>query len=207
MIGKLTGKVDDSGEDWVILDVGGVGYEVHCSSRTLQSLPAKGEQVSLAIETHVREQEIRLFGFADLGERAWFRLLQGVQGVGAKLALAILGTLSPNDLANAIALQDKAMVSRTPGVGPKVAGRITSELKDKAAALGAPGSVVPAEVAAAAASPSSAVADAISALANLGYAQAQAANAVAAALEKTGRGADEARAEELIRLGLKELAG
>src|SRR5213079_2450919 len=132
MIGKLTGMLDSYGEDFVIVDVGGVGYVVHCSGRTLQALPGEGEPVSLAIETHVREDQIRLFGFSSAVEREWFRLLQTVQGVGTKVALSILGTLKPSDLATAIAMRDKAMVARSPGVGPKVAERIVTELKDKA---------------------------------------------------------------------------
>ena len=115
MIGKLKGVVDSLGDDWIILDVHGVGYQVHCSSRTFSGLPSVGEATTLSIETHVRETEIKLFGFLNDFERDWFRLLQNVQGVGAKVALAILGTLSPGDLASAIALQDKAMVSRAPG--------------------------------------------------------------------------------------------
>src|SRR5579862_2475812 len=134
MIGKLKGIVDTYGEDSVIVDVNGVGYLVHCSTRTLQALPATGEPVTLAIETHVREDQIRLFGFETDLEREWFRLLQTVQGVGAKVALSVLGTLKPAELASAIALRDKAMVARTPGVGPKVAERIVTELKDKAPA-------------------------------------------------------------------------
>src|SRR6185436_12960180 len=130
MIGKLKGLVDSYGEDYVILDVGGVGYQVHCSSRTLQALPSPGEAAVLSIETYVREDQIKLFGFRTDTEREWFRLLQTVQGVGAKVALAVLSTLPPAELANAIALRDKAAVSRTPGVGPKVAERIVSELKD-----------------------------------------------------------------------------
>src|SRR6267154_3676077 len=132
MIGKLKGIIDSYGEDFVILDVNGVGYLVHCSARTLQTLPAAGEPVTLAIETHVREDQIRLFGFLSDGEREWFRLLQTVQGVGTKVALSILGTLKPAELATAIAMRDKAMVARTPGVGSKVAERIVTELKDKA---------------------------------------------------------------------------
>src|ERR1700735_3387133 len=131
MIGKLKGLIDSYGEDFVILDVGGVGYQVHCSSRTLQSLPSPGEAAVLSIETYGREDQIKLFGFKSDIEREWFRLLQTVQGVGAKVALAVLGTLSPPDLANAIALRDKAAVTRPPGVGPKVAERIVTELKDK----------------------------------------------------------------------------
>src|SRR5256886_15543357 len=134
MIGKLKGIIDTYGEDSVILDVGGVGYLVHCSARTLQALPAAGEPVTLAIQTHVREDQIRLFGFLTDVEREWFRLLQTVQGVGAKVALSVLGTLKPADLASAIAMRDKSMVARSPGVGPKVAERIVTELKDKAPA-------------------------------------------------------------------------
>ena len=135
MIGKLKGLIDSYGEDYVILDVGGVGYQVHCSARTLQALPSPGEAAVLSIETYVREDQIKLFGFRSDVEREWFRLLQTVQGVGAKVALAVLGTLPPSELANAIALRDKAAVSRTPGVGPKVAERIVTELKDKAPAF------------------------------------------------------------------------
>ncbi len=135
MIGKLKGLIDSYGEDYVILDVGGVGYQVHCSGRTLQALPSPGEAAVLSIETYVREDQIKLFGFRSDLEREWFRLLQTVQGVGAKVALAVLGTLPPAELANAIALRDKAAVSRTPGVGPKVAERIVTELKDKAPAF------------------------------------------------------------------------
>ena len=134
MIGKLSGIIDSYGEDFIIVDVGGVGYLVHCSARTLQALPAQGEAVTLAIETHVREDQIKLFGFNSDLEREWFRLLQTVQGVGTKVALAILGTLKPADLASAIAMRDKAAITRTPGVGPKVAERIVTELKDKAPA-------------------------------------------------------------------------
>src|SRR3954462_12813172 len=134
MIGKLKGLIDSYGEDFIIVDVNGVGYVVHCSTRTLQALPATGEPVALAIETHVREDQIRLFGFLTDVEREWFRLLQTVQGVGTKVALAVLGTLKPGDLASAIAMRDKATVARAPGVGPKVAERIVTELKDKAPA-------------------------------------------------------------------------
>ena len=134
MIGKLKGVIDSYGEDSVILDVGGVGYLVHCSARTLQELPRAGEAATLSIETYVREDQIKLFGFLSDIEREWFRLLQTVQGVGAKVALSVLGTLKPADLATAIAMRDKAMVARTPGVGPKVAEQIVTELKDKAPA-------------------------------------------------------------------------
>src|SRR5436190_23877072 len=134
MIGKLKGLIDSYGEDYVILDVGGVGYQVYCSVRTLQALPSKGEAAVLSIETYVREDQIKLFGFRTDHEREWFRLLQTVQGVGAKVALAVLGTLAPADLATAVAMRDRAMVARAPGVGPKVAERIVTELKDKAPA-------------------------------------------------------------------------
>src|ERR1700739_3440222 len=135
MIGKLKGVIDSYGEDFIIVDVQGVGYLVHCSARTLQSLPGEGQAVTLAIETHVREDQIRLFGFFSDIEREWFRLLQTVQGVGTKVALSILGTLRPADLASAIALRDKGMITRAPGVGPRVAERIVTELKDKAPAF------------------------------------------------------------------------
>ena len=203
MIGKLTGKLDSVSLNAVIVDVGGVGYEVTVGSRTLTSLPPVGEIVSLAIDTHVREDEIRLYGFATEHERAWFRALQIVQGVGAKVALSVLCTLSAADLANAIALQDKAQVSRAPGVGPKVAARIVAELKDKmptlALALRPSGGLSPV----ATLPEGLAARDAVSALTNLGYAHGEAAAAISAAVGKAGR---EARAEELIRLGLRELA-
>ena len=204
MIGKLKGILDSYGEDFVVVDVNGVGYVVHCSARTLQALPAPGEPVALAIETHVREDQIRLFGFTADVEREWFRLLQTVQGVGTKVALAILGTLKPADLASAIAMRDKAMITRTPGVGPKVAERIVTELKDKAPAYT---DVDPAVVRLSGAvderrAPAP-VADAVSALVNLGYGQPQAAAAVATAARAAGGGAD---ARQLIRLGLKELS-
>ncbi|AXK81028.1 Holliday junction branch migration protein RuvA [Pseudolabrys taiwanensis] len=204
MIGKLKGFIDSYADDYVILDVGGVGYQVHCSARTLQALPAPGEPATLAIETHVREDQIKLFGFASDAEREWFRLLQTVQGVGAKVALAVLGTLKPSELATAIATRDKAMVARTPGVGPKVAERIVTELKDKAPAFADvdPGVVHLAGAVDEKRAPKP-VADAVSALVNLGYGQPQAAAAIAAAVQHAGEGADTAA---LIRQGLKELA-
>ena len=204
MIGKLKGIVDSYGEDWVIIDVQGVGYQVHCSSRTLSALPTPGEATTLAIETHVRETEIKLFGFTGDLEREWFRLLQNVQGVGAKVALAILGTLTPNELASAIALQDKTAVSRAPGVGPKVAQRLVLELKDKGPALSgdASGTIgLQQELGSGVAS--SAVQDAVSALTNLGYSSQQASAAVSAAMQSAGEDADSGT---LIRLGLRELS-
>jgi holliday junction DNA helicase RuvA len=203
MIGKLKGIVDGYGEDNVILDVNGVGYLVHCSARTLQELPGTGQPAILSIETHVREDHIRLYGFLSDIEREWFRLLQTVQGVGSKVALAVLSTLRPGELASAIALRDRAMVARTPGVGPKVAERIVTELKDKAPAYA---DVDPAVVRLSGAvddrrAPAP-VADAVSALINLGYGHPQAAAAIAAATRSAGEDAD---TRQLIRLGLKEL--
>ncbi|MEW9806125.1 Holliday junction branch migration protein RuvA [Mesorhizobium sp. ZMM04-5] len=205
MIGKLKGTVDEIGDDHCTVDVHGVGYVAHCSARTLAQMPGPGEAVTLFIETYVREDVIRLYGFQSALEREWFRLLMNnVQGVGAKVALAVLSTLAPPDLANAIALRDIATVSRAPGVGKKVAERIVTELKNKAPAFAGAASgtiglkqelgdgVAPAPVA-----------DAVSALVNLGYSRDIAANAIAAAMKGAGEGADSSK---LIRLGLKELA-
>jgi holliday junction DNA helicase RuvA len=204
MIGKLTGTIDSVGEDFVILDVHGVGYLVHCSARTLQELPAVGEAVVLAIETYVREDQIRLFGFLADIEREWFRLLQTVQGVGAKMALSVLGTLKHNELASAIAMRDKAMIARAPGVGPKVAERICNELRDKTPEFSAVDRALVRLIGAVEEkSAPRTVADAVSALVNLGYGPPQAAAAIAAAVREAGEGADTAR---LIRLGLKELS-
>lgn len=204
MIGKLRGIIDSYGDDWVIVDVGGVGYQAFCSARTLQALPPVGDPVILSIETYLREDVIKLYGFTSDLEREWFRLLQTVQGVGARVALAVLGTLKPADLATAIALQDKAALARAPGVGRKVAERIVAELRDKAPAYSSADPVVvhlQADLAEhRAARP---VADAVSALINLGYAQLQASAAIAAASRSAGEAAD---TETLIRLGLKELA-
>ncbi|MBQ0710986.1 MULTISPECIES: Holliday junction branch migration protein RuvA [unclassified Ochrobactrum] len=204
MIGKLKGVIDEIAEDHAVIDVHGVGYVAFCSARTLGNLGGAGEVAVLFIETYVREDMIRLYGFANQLEREWFRLLQNVQGVGAKVALAVLGTLSPSELANAIALRDIAMVSRAPGVGKKVAERIVTELKNKAPAFAgeASGTIGLKQELGAGAAPAP-VADAVSALSNLGYSRDQAANAVAAALKEAGEGADSAK---LIRLGLKELS-
>ena len=205
MIGKLKGFVESIDDDSVMIDVNGVCYVAFCSMRTLVTLPQVGEAVTLSIETYVREDAIKLFGFSNDLERDWFRLLQSVQGVGAKVALAIQSTLEPGDLASAIALQDKAMVSRAPGVGPKVAQRIVSELKDKAPAYsGAAASEIGLQSDIGSGHANSAVVDAVSALTNLGYSSQQASGAVAKALQKAGEDADSAK---LIRHGLKELAG
>ncbi|MCB1427175.1 MAG: Holliday junction branch migration protein RuvA [Zhengella sp.] len=203
MIGKLKGTVDEIGEDHAVIDVHGVGYVAFCPARTLGKLNT-GEAAILFIETYVREDMIRLYGFGSALEREWFRLLQSVQGVGAKVALAVLSTLTPPELANAIALKDIAMVSRAPGVGKKVAERIVIELKAKAPALAGEAAAsigMKQEIGEGVAS--APVADAVSALTNLGYSRDQAANAVAAALKSAGEDADSAK---LIRLGLKELA-
>ncbi len=204
MIAKLTGLVDSSGEDWVIMDVGGVGYLVSGSSRTLSALPRAGEAAKLHIETVVREDAISLFGFADIQERDLFRLLTSVQGVGAKVALAILSTLSPTDLQNAIAAQDKTAVARAKGVGPKVATRIVTELKDKVTGLvfkprgveaPAPGAPHTAD--------NSVIADAVSALSNLGYKPVDAHGAVAKVLADLG---DDADVAAIVPAALKELS-
>ncbi len=204
MIGKLKGTIDEIGDDHVVLDVHGVGYVAHCSARTLGKLGSAGEAAVLFIETYVREDQFRLFGFLTALEREWFRLLQSVQGVGSKVALAVLSTLTPGELANAIALQDKTAVSRAPGVGPKVAVRIMTELRNKAPAFAGEASAsigLKQELGEGVAS--APVSDAVSALTNLGYSRDQAANAIAAALKNGGEGADSAK---LIRLGLKELS-
>ncbi|WP_417317108.1 Holliday junction branch migration protein RuvA [Emcibacter sp.] len=209
MIAKLRGILDSSGEDWCVIDVNGVGYLVFCSSRTLNHLATMGETVSLLIDTHVREDHIHLYGFVSELERDWFRLLQTVQGVGAKVALAIQSVAGPDELTQSIAAQDKTTVSRASGVGPKVATRIVNELKDKVAKfamapvqLGAKGD----GVAAAAAAPSEAagdIQDAVSALVHLGYKQADAYVAVSTVARELG---EEADVKKLIRLGLKELS-
>jgi Holliday junction DNA helicase RuvA len=204
MIGKLTGIVDTFGTDSLILDVHGVGYQVHCSAKTLEALPARGDAATLFIETQIRDEQIRLIGFMSEVEREWFRLLLTVQGVGSKVALAVLGTLNSSELASAIALQDKAMIARTPGVGPKVAARIAAELRDRAPGItGVDMGVIRLQSELAGKVAPKPAADAVSALVNLGYGQMQASAAVAAAMREAGEGAETAR---LIRLGLKELA-
>ncbi|HEY7670080.1 MAG TPA: Holliday junction branch migration protein RuvA [Hyphomicrobium sp.] len=205
MIGKLKGKIDAIGESFLIVDVNGVGYEVQASARTLRNLRI-GEEIALTIDTHVREDAIRLFGFASEVERSWFRTLQTVQGVGAKVALGLLGTLSPQELANAIALGGWGTVEEAPGIGKKLAQRIVAELKDKAPALSVAGLHLPGAAlngARSAPPESNAAAEALSALTNLGYQPAQASSAIAVAAKELGGGADTAK---LIRRGLKELA-
>jgi Holliday junction DNA helicase RuvA len=205
MIGKLTGVLDSVGEDWALLDVAGVGYLAFCSGRTLGWLGRPGEAASLLIETHVREDHIHLYGFADQGERDWFRLLSTVQGVGAKMALAVLSTLSPAELIQAIAAQDKAALTRASGVGQKLAARIVTELKDKAGGLvlGPAAALAGIGGAAAAGGLGPAAEDALSALVNLGYGRSEALGAVAQASRRLGEGA---ALEALIKEGLKELS-
>lgn len=211
MIGKLKGIIDAIGESHCVIDVNGVGYDVSCSARTLRNLKL-GEPAALSIETYVREDAIKLFGFTSEVERSWFRTLQNVQGVGAKVALNILGTVTMQDLANAIALQNWAVVEQAQGVGNKLAQRIVLELKDKAPGLSVAGLKGGTQVATGGAKPQApsagapqdtAAAEAMSALTNLGYQPAQAAQAVAIAMGELGDAADTAK---LIRRGLKELA-
>jgi holliday junction DNA helicase RuvA len=203
MIGKLKGVVDSVEEEALILDVNGVGYLVSASARTLRAIPAVGAPAELLIETYVREDAIRLYGFFTAGEREWFRLLQSVQGVGAKVALGILGALSAEALSTAVARQDKAMMARAPGVGPKLAARLVLELKDKAPAFAvADFGHAEAGLERVPRLPKAAE-DAVLALVGLGYAQAQAAAAVARISAQLGPAAETAA---LIRAGLKELA-
>jgi Holliday junction DNA helicase RuvA len=199
MIAKLTGTLDDFGPDWAVIDVAGVGYLVHCSARTLDALGMRGDRVTVHTELQVSENDMRLVGFASAGEREWFRLLTGIQGVGSKMALAVLSALPVDDLQRACASGDVAMVARAQGVGPKLAGRIVNELKDKA------GGIAPAPGAVGAAVPAgSASADAVSALQNLGFKPNVAALAVARAIEELGEGAG---LNDLVRVALKRAAG
>ena len=199
MIGKLTGIVDSIIDDAVILDVGGVGYLVHCPASTLSRL-SPGAHASLMIEMKVSEDAIRLYGFAGGEEREWFRLLQTVQNVGARVALSVLSTLSARDLQRALALSDKAMIGRAPGVGPKLALRITTELKDKAPAMILRGE---ADHHAPITAPRGPAADAVAALLKLGYSEGQAAEAVARAENDLGA---EAETGALIREALRGMA-
>lgn len=203
MIGKLKGIVDECNDDHVIIDVHGIGYIVFASPRVLSNLANVGETVTLFIETQVREDAIRLFGFSSKLEKEWFSLLQSVQGVGAKVALALLGTLSPTEIGSAIALKDIPMICRAPGIGKKVAERIVTELKNKAPALMANDKNMVLKQDFGAGDTSQPVSDAISALENLGYSRDQAASAIAAALRQVDGDADSAK---LIRLGLKEVS-
>ncbi len=204
MIGKLTGTVDTIGQGELILEVGGVGYLVQAGARTLANV-APGQSVVLHIETYVRQDVFKLFGFPSEDERAWFMRLQDVQGVGAKSALSVLDVLAPADLMQAALMEDKAAVARANGVGPKVAARIVAELKDKPAPLGRGGTFVTSTVSTettATSGSGSQMRDAISALVNLGFAGPDASQAVRVAAGQLG---DTANLDELIRLGLKEL--
>ena len=199
MIAKLTGTFDDFGPDWAVIDVGGVGYLVHCSAKTLDALGARGDAVTLHTELQVSENDMRLIGFASGEERAWFRLLTGVQGVGSKMALAVLSALSVDEVQRACAGGDAAMVARAQGVGPKLAARIVNELRDKAggmAGVSASGLT--------AAQAGSTSADAVSALQNLGFKPQVATMAVARAIEELGEGAG---LNDLVRVALKRAAG
>ncbi|HOB14749.1 MAG TPA: Holliday junction branch migration protein RuvA [Novosphingobium sp.] len=199
MIAKLTGTFDDFGPDWAVIDVGGVGYLVHCSARTLDGLGVRGGRVTVHTEMQVSENDMRLIGFASASEREWFRLLTGIQGVGSKMALAVLSALTVEELQRACAGGDAAMVARAQGVGPKLAARIVNELKDKAGALPSAAGAALASVPAGSAS-----ADAVSALQNLGFKPNVATEAVARALEELGEGAG---LNDLVRVALKRAAG
>jgi Holliday junction DNA helicase RuvA len=201
MIARLRGRLDSVGEDHAVVDVGGVGYLVACAARTLATLPSPGEAVDLHVETQVRAESITLYGFRDPAERAWFRLLQTVQGVGARVALGVLSVLTPEQLARAVAAQDKAALTRASGVGPRLASRITTELRDRLVDF-------PALAGPAAAAPITALggvaADALSALINLGYGRSEAQTAIAKAAASLG---EKAALDALIRTGLQELTG
>lgn len=208
MIAKLNGRIDSVGDDWAIIDVGGVGYLVFCSARTIGQL-APGEAVGLLIETHVREDHIHLYGFASAAERDWFRILTTVQGVGAKVGLGILSSLTSDDLVHAIAAGDKGAITRANGVGPKLAVRILTELKDKVGGLalgqaalsgaGADGNVT---VMAGNDAVRVEISEAVSALVNLGYSPSDALGAVSRAAADMG---DDISVESLIRTGLSAL--
>ena len=199
MIARLSGSLEDFGPDWAVIGVGGVGYLVHCSAKTLDALGLRGEMVTVHTELQVSENDMRLIGFASGAEREWFRLLTAVQGVGSKMALAVLSALSTDEVQRACAGGDAAMVSRAQGVGPKLASRIVNELKDKAGGLaGAGGATF------GAAPPGSTSADAISALQNLGFKPNVASAAVARAVEELG---GDAGLDALVRVALKRAAG
>ncbi len=199
MIARLSGLLDDFGPDWAVIDVNGVGYLVHCSARTLDALGVRGDKVTVHTELQVSENDMRLIGFASGGEREWFRLLTGVQGVGSKMALAVLSALTVDELQRACASADAAMLARAQGVGPKLASRIVNELKDKAGGLpSAAGAAI------AAAPRGSSSQDAVSALQNLGFKPNVATDAVARALEELGEGAG---LNDLVRVALKRVAG
>ena len=200
MIAKLTGRLDDTGADWAILDVNGVGYFVHCSARTLSALGPRGDVATLHTDLQVSENDLRLIGFAKSDERAWFRLLTQVQGVGSKVALAILSALDTGELHRAVATGDGATVARANGVGPKLASRIVNELKDKAGSLGSAPGVMLATGGVAFSPPGDHSADAVAALTGLGFRPAEAARAVGEAAADLG---EEASLDALVRGALK----
>jgi holliday junction DNA helicase RuvA len=201
MIAKLKGLLDETGADWAVIDVSGVGYLVHCSTKTLAALGEVGEACTVYTDLQVSETDMRLLGFAEAAERDWFRLLTQVQGVGSKVALAILSALATGEVQAACSNGDAAMIARANGVGPKLAGRIVNELTDKAGAL--PGGGM-ADATMTATPAGGASADAVSALENLGFKPAVAARAVAAAQGELGEDASEG---DLIRVALKRAAG
>ena len=200
MIAKLTGKLDETGADWAVLDVGGVGYLVHCSAKTLAAIGVPGDEATLFTDLQVSENDMRLLGFASGTERDWFRLLNQVQGVGSKVALVILSALTPDELRDACSRGDAATVARAQGVGPKLAGRIVNELKDKAGAMPGGGGVSATVISPA----GGASADAVSALENLGFKPGVAASAVAHAQAELGENAE---LNDLVRVALKRAAG
>jgi Holliday junction DNA helicase RuvA len=199
MIARLSGILAETGDDYAVVDVGGVGYLVFCSSRTLARLPELGQAVRLVTETHVREDHIHLYGFIDAAERSWFRLLTTVQGVGARVAMAILSVLGPVELVQAVAAQDKAAVSRANGVGAKLAARVVLELKDKVGGM----ALGPVAVPAATGRVTGSGEEAVSALVNLGYSRSEAFSAIARAGQQLG---ENAALDDLIRVGLREMA-
>lgn len=198
MIAKLTGLMDTIGDGFLILDVNGVGYRVFCSNQTLAKCSAKGMNMSLFIETQVREDHIHLFGFADAAEKEWFTILTNVQGVGAKVGLAILSALTPNDLSLALATGDSKSLTRASGVGPKLAVRIVTELKGKAGTVGSASGEMPMVTTGAG---SGAMNEAISALVNLGYGRSEAGLVVGTVLKSN----PQANVSDVIRLALKEI--
>ena len=200
MIAKLTGLLDSIGDGWVVVETGGVGYLVFCSARTLREVGPPGTTISMLIDTHVREDHIHLYGFPLLEERNWFRMLQTVQGVGARMALGVLDALSADELVDAILAQDAATLTQANGVGPKLAKRLVSELKDKIGDL-APSTFTGPTAAEAVAGDTTV--DAVSALVNLGYRRIEAFGAVSRARQSLGA---QAEVGALIREGLKELA-
>ena len=204
MIAKLRGCLDSIGTDFAVVDVAGVGYLVFCGTRTIAGLPPKGEAVELAIETHVREDHIHLYGFATAREREMFTTLMTVQGVGAKVALAILSALSSDQIMQAIGAGDQAAFKRANGVGGKLAARIVIELKDKVAAFAAAGAMLPKAAVPVKGARGSAVEDAVSALVNLGYGRMEAFGAASRAAQASGEGAN---FQSLIKASLRELGG